>query len=739
MADEEPGTILAQVICQRLCEQYKKYEELAKRSDDGNDDLASLIRYIAVTSLADVIKESLPASSQATVPGISERYATHMKSLDAHLSSVSHRLQSGGGNAGGSDDFSCENVVNVTIEGEDAVTFDEIIGFAEVKAQLRNSVLMPMRYPNLFPRLPKGILLYGLPGTGKTFLVRALIKELSADANLKILFFAPTGAELKGKYVGETEKRISAVFQCASKAAYDCACKESRRVLSVIFIDEVESIARDRTSDETGLMSNSVNMLLQKMDGVEANKNVLVIAATNLPWDLDSAVLRRFTKQIAVLLPDVDSIEQLIAKELDHYKARSVSMRHLECNQGKPESRRANQHLRKRASCDTFVTSNDETKRTKRSVPTGRAGQYRPLAIALREKNFSNSDVIRLVEMACFFAATEALSANRFVKVAKDEQAPEYHAGKDGPYRLQKDLLQITFGGATYRNDRIDAKNRLAEFYPERRDAWARLGRYLHWSDWLTDAGRFVHSLFVEASHCYHHEDNENRNLILQWNMAHRLLLIHVQKKKVASTPIDVRFYVSAHGGGLTALGDVVFLDMTTMVCNYMPVATRDNRIRNLYASFFDGGKVPTPWTYADGDTVTLERRDIEEIMSDVYRSLLHTSHVPEDEEPDPSLLQYTDGIGGDVEFQHWLESMGTSDLSFHPIAANFAQPERVRGTNDAFLIPKEHESAVYNLDIDDAHFDAAMKQVRTSIRKNEMDEIKKYIDNPSTYKKPER
>ena len=188
--------------------------------------------------------------------------------------------------------------------------FSDLAGLVTQKRLIKEALIYPLIYPNLYPKVGKGFLLYGPPGTGKTLLVKAAVNQLQViDPNVKVLFFSPTGATLKGKYVGETEKRITEAFKCASKAACQCeGDNSSSKYLSIIFIDEIDSIAKDRNNDETGLIANSVNTLLQMMDGIESPENVAVIGATNYPWLLDAAVLRRFDTQILLGLPQSSQI-----------------------------------------------------------------------------------------------------------------------------------------------------------------------------------------------------------------------------------------------------------------------------------------------------------------------------------------------------------------------------------------------------------------------------------------------
>ncbi len=175
------------------------------------------------------------------------------------------------------------------------VHWSDIGGLEDVKQELREAVEWPMRNPEVFEKMgiepPRGILLFGPPGTGKTLLAKAVATESGAN------FIAVRGPEILSKWVGESEKAVRKIFRRARQVAP-----------AIIFFDELDSIApaRGYRHDTSGVTDRIVNQLLTEMDGIEALKNVVVIAATNRPDILDPALLRpgRFDRLIYVPPPD---------------------------------------------------------------------------------------------------------------------------------------------------------------------------------------------------------------------------------------------------------------------------------------------------------------------------------------------------------------------------------------------------------------------------------------------------
>jgi transitional endoplasmic reticulum ATPase len=173
------------------------------------------------------------------------------------------------------------------------VTYDDVGGLGDTIDQVREMIELPLKHPELFLRLgidpPKGVLLHGPPGTGKTLLARAVANEADAE------FFSIAGPEIMGRHYGESEERLRQVFQEAQQKAP-----------SIVFIDEIDSIAPKRSEVTGELERRVVAQLLTLMDGLEARQNVVVIGATNRVNAIDEALRRpgRFDREIVIGVPD---------------------------------------------------------------------------------------------------------------------------------------------------------------------------------------------------------------------------------------------------------------------------------------------------------------------------------------------------------------------------------------------------------------------------------------------------
>ena len=182
------------------------------------------------------------------------------------------------------------------------VTYDDIGGLGLSVDQVREMVELPLRHPELFQRLgidpPKGVLLYGPPGTGKTLLARAVANETEAN------FFHIAGPEIMGSKYGESEERLRQVFQEASQNAP-----------SIIFIDEIDSIAPKREQVTGEVERRIVAQLLTLMDGLEPRQNIVIIGATNRRDAIDEALRRpgRFDREIVIGVPDQNGRREVLA------------------------------------------------------------------------------------------------------------------------------------------------------------------------------------------------------------------------------------------------------------------------------------------------------------------------------------------------------------------------------------------------------------------------------------------
>ncbi|KAF7306243.1 AAA-domain-containing protein [Mycena indigotica] len=178
------------------------------------------------------------------------------------------------------------------------VKWDDVAGLEGAKASLKEAVILPIKFPHLFTgkRTPwKGILLYGPPGTGKSYLAKAVATEA------KSTFFSVSSSDLVSKWQGDSERLVKQLFELA---------REQKP--SIIFIDEIDSLAGSRSEAESEGSRRIKTEFLVQMNGVgHDDTGVLVLGATNIPWQLDNAIKRRFEKRIYIPLPGPEARQRM--------------------------------------------------------------------------------------------------------------------------------------------------------------------------------------------------------------------------------------------------------------------------------------------------------------------------------------------------------------------------------------------------------------------------------------------
>jgi len=273
--------------------------KIAKESD-GETKKALLERAVKLQRMAEL----LPDENEETNT-ISDKYSPLNNLSNAEKDCKNKKKDSFGRDEDSRDEEDSGNARWKSVEKPD-ISFDDIAGLQDVKDSIFKRVILPRKYPEVYETFQMkpngGILLYGPPGTGKTMMAKAIAHEVDAA------FYSIRCSDIVSKYFGEAEKNVKSLFKAAR-----------RESAAVIFFDEFEAIAAHRGGD-TPVMNRLVPELLSQMDGFSGNSggNLLFLAATNRPWDIDSAFLRppRLTEKIYVGLPDYEARSFLIYKVL---------------------------------------------------------------------------------------------------------------------------------------------------------------------------------------------------------------------------------------------------------------------------------------------------------------------------------------------------------------------------------------------------------------------------------------
>ncbi|MCW4045169.1 MAG: AAA family ATPase [Candidatus Bathyarchaeota archaeon] len=226
-------------------------------------------------------------------------YQERIKALQGAVSPLDMQMESNNGGEGGEKPAEASGgksaaATELVVTEKPEVNWDEVVGLDTAKKAVKEAIVYPVQRPDLFPLgWPRGILLFGPPGCGKTLLAAAVATEI--DAN----FYSIDAASIMSKWLGEAEQNVAKLFGSARKSS-----NEGKP--AIVFVDELDSLMGQH-QNEVGGEIRVRNQFLKEMDGiVDKGKNlhVYVIGATNKPWDLDWAFIRRFQKRILVPLPD---------------------------------------------------------------------------------------------------------------------------------------------------------------------------------------------------------------------------------------------------------------------------------------------------------------------------------------------------------------------------------------------------------------------------------------------------
>lgn len=274
-----------------------RYEEAYKLYYNGLDYLMLAIKYEKNQKSKELIKSKFT------------EYLTRAEQLKDHLEKQTQKSEqdsaSGStkskkpGETGGDDDDADTKKLRGALAGailseKPNVSWSDIAGLESAKEALKEAVILPVKFPQLFKgnRKPtSGILLYGPPGTGKSYLAKAVATEANST------FFSVSSSDLVSKWMGESERLVKQLFTMA---------RESKP--SIIFIDEVDALCGPRGEGESEASRRIKTELLVQMNGVgNDSSGVLVLGATNIPWQLDAAIRRRFERRIYIPLPDEDA------------------------------------------------------------------------------------------------------------------------------------------------------------------------------------------------------------------------------------------------------------------------------------------------------------------------------------------------------------------------------------------------------------------------------------------------
>jgi len=261
---------------------------------------------------AEILKKIL--SMHRDIP-MRETYIEYIREYEKRAEFIEKNLQaiSSADTRGVSKEDASDNDFDDIVKPPPKITFDDIVDLEEAKRIIRRSIIFPVKRPDLFPNdlgWTKGLLLFGPPGNGKTMLAGAVAREIGAA------FIEVDAKDIMSKWLGDAEKNVSKIFAKAR------SIWNKKGVPVVVFIDEVDSLMGIHTA-EVGGEVRARNQFLKEMDGIHtkgSNELIFVIGATNKPWLLDIAFLRRFQKRIYIPNPNLEVRKALLKHYTKHIK-----------------------------------------------------------------------------------------------------------------------------------------------------------------------------------------------------------------------------------------------------------------------------------------------------------------------------------------------------------------------------------------------------------------------------------
>ncbi|MFQ5941723.1 MAG: AAA family ATPase [Nitrososphaerales archaeon] len=276
-------------------------EEAIRHDSQGSRGMAIQRYQGAVESLLKLVRLYPDYNLNKIYVERAKTYQNRIKALqesrgfDESDSALSRHNGNGNGISDGAVETLKANFDDLVIKDKPKISWDEVVGLEDAKRALNESIVYPAQRPDLFPLgWPKGILLYGPPGNGKTLIAAATASEIAG------YFINVDAASMMSKWLGEAEKNVAKLFSMARSTA------QKENIPVILFVDELDSLLGTR-ANEVGGEIRVKNQFLTEMDGIVSKSKDLqlyVIGATNKPWSLDPPFLRRFQKRIFISLPD---------------------------------------------------------------------------------------------------------------------------------------------------------------------------------------------------------------------------------------------------------------------------------------------------------------------------------------------------------------------------------------------------------------------------------------------------